>query len=109
MGEVDDVDSWVDALQGRHQHCTILCVVALGSQLVGQPDSERPVIGGALWEYFKQAECFLYTYLFLDPAMPHERGTGRRIADAMWAAARRREREGLRIRAIFVEFHNPEL
>jgi len=107
--ELDDVESLVDSLCERHEHCKILCIVALGPPRGGDPQQERPVIGGALWEYFTKAECFLYTYLFLDPAVSHGKGLGRDIANAMWAASKRRERQGWRIRAIFIEFHNPEL
>jgi hypothetical protein len=108
--ELDDFDTWADELTGRHAHCRILSAIALGEKSSGKPREERPIIGGALWEYFIEAECFLYTYLFLDPAMSHGRGLGRYIANAMWAAVRRREKnDGWVIRAIFVEMHDPEL
>ena len=69
-------------------------------------NAEGDVIGGALWEYFKSSECFLYTYLVITPK-GRGTGLGRLLANAQWRAVRNREKGGLPIRAIFTEMHDP--
>ena len=59
-------------------------------------------------EYFKKSQCFLYTYLFVHPDVEKGVGVGRKVANAAWKVARRREEEGLIVRGIFGEFELPD-
>jgi len=108
--ELDDLDVWEAELTGAHPRCRLLACAALGPAQQGSDASERPVVGGAIWEYFLEAECFLYTYLFLDEEASRGKGLGRQLADAMWVSVRNLlQSEKLNCKAIFVEMHDPAL
>ena len=66
-----------------------MVVVGLGPP--SGADGKRTVLGGALWEYFKASQCFLYTYLVITSA-GRGKGLGRLLANGQWKAVRNREK-----------------
>ena len=88
MGKVfgeDEFDSFEDMLSeltGTHPRVRLFASVAV--------DGRDNVVGGAVWEYFLESKCFIYSFLLLDSAYK-SKGLGRKIANRMWREIRLRK------------------